>query len=387
MKQADVRQAPQMLTPEAFLRMTKAKSVQVGSQAINEGGTNTFRLPQAGLGSMLWVTINGTITVTGTLTGGTFKSFLSGGGGPAPFSILKKVSFGSNNSFSMINLSGWNLYRWIRERTGIDIMNTGASTPFSANNCAFLGIDEATAIVNGATPSAQTYTVNMCFPIPIAYNMAADTGLLLLQSNGTFFDLNLNFGTITQATSTSFSNDLVSSVTSSAGVSIAQSLTVKVELDWFEYVPGVESLMSQFLSVNDQQQSLVLGENVIVPPVNDLYTMFLIEVINNGAPVAVANLSNIYLRHSGNQYDYLSYYASNLLKNYYIHAGLPPIDGNINLDFGVRRGWLERRDNLDAIDNLNITDLNIGFTNAAAVTGQNGVNTIMESLRYIQQRG
>jgi hypothetical protein len=225
----------------------------------------------------------------------------------------------------------------------------------------------------------------MCFPIPIAYNMAADTGLLLLQTNGTFFDLNLQFGTITQASSTSFSNDLITSATGTA-VTVAQNLTVKVELDWFEYVPGVEALMSQFLSVNDQQQPLLLGENVIIPPVNDLYTMFLIEVINNGAPVAVSNLTQLYLRHSGNQYDYLSYYASNLLKNYYMHGGIPPIDGNINLDLGMRRGWKERRDNLDAIDNLNITDLNIGFTNGAAVTGQNGVNTIMESLRYIQQR-
>jgi hypothetical protein len=79
-------------------------------------------------------------------------------------------------------------------------------------------------------------------------------------------------------------------------------------------------------------------------------------------------------------------YLINMARFLYGH-GIPPLDGTITYDFGIRRGALNRRDTLDAFNNANITDLQLTFDIPSTLTiaANSGVNVVMESLRWIQQ--
>ncbi len=377
------------LTAEQFLRQTKPKAVKVATASpYVDGGRSTFRLPQSGLAHQLWVVIQASIVVAGTVTSGTLKGWPN----PAPFSILKRLRFGSNNAFNMRDLSGWSLYKWCRQRTGVDpypqVPTTDPRHSFSAVNDRLLGNSMTNAPVPGANIAAGTYLCNMAFPIPIGYNNAAEQGLLVLQQNSTFYDLTIDWGTITGGiTATGGSNDFFQSLVGT-GLSVTPTITVTVGLDWFEPVAGIGKLISMFMSVSDNITSpLVAGENIIRPPVNDYYTMFSLELVNNGAVIAPTDIQNLIFQHSGNVYDYQEDYLVRLAKNYYLHNGLPPVDGEIVWDLGLRRGNIQRRDTLDAFDDMNITDLQLRFTlpGTLTITGVNQASLVMESLRYIRQ--
>jgi hypothetical protein len=377
------------LTAEQFLRMTKPKSVKITSDSpYADGGRQTFRLPQSGLAQAIWVSIQAAVTVSGTVTSGT----LAGWPNPAPFGMIKRMRFGSNNAFNMRDLSGWSLYKWVRMRTGIDpypqVPVADPRHSFSVVNDSLLGNSMVNAPVPGANIAAGTYLCNFCFPIPISYNNAGEQGLLVLQQNSTFYDLSIDWGQIVGGISaTGGSNDFFTDLVGT-GLSISADIKLTAGLDWFEPVAGIGKLISMFMSVSDMTISpLTSGENVVRPPVNDYYTMFNLELVNNGAPVSPTDIQNLIFQHSGNVYDYQDDMLIRLAKNYYLHGGLPPVDGAIEWDLGMRRGNILRRDTLDAFDDMNITDLQLRFTlpSSLSITGVNQGSLIMESLRYIRQ--
>lgn len=377
------------LTAEQFLRMTKPKSVKVTSASpYVDGGRQTFRLPQSGLAHTLWVNIQASVTVAGTVTSGK----LAGWPNPAPFGIIKRMRFGSNNAFNMRDMSGWSLYKWVRMRTGVDpYPQTPVADPrhsFSVVNDKLVGASMVNAPVPGADIAAGTYICNMAFPIPISYNNAGEQGLLVLQQNSTFYDLAIDWGQVTGGISaTGGTNDFFDTLVGT-GLSVTSDIKITVGLDWFEPVAGIGKLISMFMSVSDMVISpLTSGENVVRPPVNDYYTMFNLELVNAGAPVAPTDIQNLIFQHSGNVYDYQDDYLIRLTKNYYLHQGLPPVDGSIEWDLGMRRGNVQRRDTLDAFDDMNITDLQLRFTlpSSLTISGVNQASLVMESLRYIRQ--
>jgi hypothetical protein len=377
------------LTAEQFLRMTKPKSVKVVSASpYADGGRTSYRLPQSGLAHTLWLVIQASIVVTGTISSGTWKGWPN----PAPFGIIKRLRFGSNNAFNMRDLSGWSLYKWIRQRTGIDpypqIATTAPITSFDTVNKSLMGQAQVNPIIPGASVAAGTYLANMAFPIPIGYNNAGEQGLLVLQQNSTFYDLSIDWASIAASGAGPFTNDLMTTVTPATTATVVPTITVTIGLDWFEPVAGIGKLISMFMSVSDQVISpLTAGENIIRPPVNDYYTMFSLELVNAGAVVAPTNVQNLIFQHSGNVYDYQDDQLVRLAKNYYLHNGLMPTDGETVWDLGMRRGNLLRRDTLDAFDDMNITDLQLRFTIPSTVTisGVNQASLVSESLRYIRQ--
>jgi hypothetical protein len=368
---------------ESFLQSTKPKSVKITTaQAYVDNGTQSWQLPSAGLGSTLYFHILGTVTVAGTVTSGTFKK----GAAPAPWSLIKRMQFGSNNAFNMRSLSGWAWYKWVRARYGID-PTASVGVTYSANTTAALGLTGSTRITPGANIAAQAYQVNLCLPMPLAYNDAAETGLIVLQLNNTFYNVTIDWGQITGGISaTGGSNDFFASLVGTSLV-ITSSITTTISLDWFEALPGVDDLISLFMSVSEfTQNSLQNGTNTVKLPPNDYYTLLMMEVINNGDVLAVANIGNPTFLHSGNVYDLQEDYYTHLTKYYYKH-GIPPQDSLITYDFGIRRGLLSRRDAIDAFDNQNITDAQMRFDLPAAlsITGTNQVSILLESLRYIEQ--
>jgi hypothetical protein len=202
----------QILTAEQFLRASQAKSNKVASSIpYVDGNTSSWTLPQVGLGHMIWMVVNASIKVEGTITDGTFKGYPD----PSPLSIIKRVRFGSNTSLSIRNLSGWNLYKWIRYRTGIDTLSTDGNALFSSDPNTALGVNNTTSnIVPGADVAAKTYNCNFLLPMPISYNEQGETGLIVLQQNSVFYKLDIDWGQIAGGISaTGGTNDLFTGLT------------------------------------------------------------------------------------------------------------------------------------------------------------------------------
>lgn len=399
----------QFLTPEQFLTLTKMKSSKVISGGtITEGGQARVRLPQAGLGHIIWLSIQGSLAITGTQTATFWNPYTATVSAscltPAPWGLIKRLRLQSNNAFSLRDLSGWSLAKWLRARYGKEfesILNSNVMTAglggivggnslmagmFQGGSAAVLTTNQK--IVPGAALVASTtYPINMLIPIPISYNNAGETGLLVLQQNSTFYDLLIDWGQLTFASTSGTAATALNDVASGTGTTVVGAFTgtYSVGLDWFEPVPGIGNLISMFMSVNDMVQTpVVVGENVVRPPVNDLYTMFIIEAFCNGLPVPGASLSNLTFQHSGNVYDMQEDYLTNMARFYWQH-GLLPTNGSFIFDLGMRRGELLRRDTFDAFNYTNVTDLQIRFTNGTAVGSQSQISTVMESLRAIQQ--
>lgn len=381
-------QAPQqyLLTPDTFLQQTKAKSSKIVSAfAYVDGGTQQFQLPQTGLAHCVWVQIQSSFVLGGTsVTSGTWQSYPN----PVPFSIVRRIRFGNNNSLNMRDLSGWSWYKWVRYRYGIDPLSTDSNAKFSANGQAFMNINQGTTPVAGANVALGTFNFSLTLPLPISFNEAGDTGLLVLQQNSTFYYLTVQWGQMTGGMGpTGGTNDIFNTLVG-VGLTYASTTTITAGLDWFEPIPGIDNLISMFMSVFDQTQApLVTGADTVMRvPVNDYYTFLMLEIINNGAPLSVVNIQNPTFQHSGNVYDYQDDYAVKLMRSYFQHR-LPPMDGTLDWDLGLRRGIIGRRDTYDAFDNLNVTDVQLRFTVPGSVTptGINQVSALFECLRYVQR--
>lgn len=373
-----------MLTPDQFLRRTKAKSVRITTnQPYTDGGSTFYNLPQAGLAHCLWVSIGGTVTVGGTVTSGTIQSYPY----PAPFSIVKRLRFGNNNSLYMRDITGWGWYKWVRYRTGIDFLSNQSVAKFSTNSLAALGTTVTNPLVPGANVVAQTYNFFIAMPIPLSYNEAAEQGLIVLQTNGVQYALSIDWGRWTGGIgATGGTNDLFNALVGTTLV-VTASITITIGLDWFEPVAGVGNLISMFMTVNEQAFTpLINGVNLVTPPPNDYYTLLLLEVINAGAPVAVANFSNIFFQYAGQVFDYMDDYQTKIVRSSYQHQ-IPPMDGCIDWDLGIRRGFLTRRDTLDAFNDQAITDMKLSFTlpGSLSISGTNQTTAVYESLRLINQ--
>lgn len=383
-------QQPQivMLSATDFLHMTKAKRafVQNNGAAYRDGAQQVFQLPQAGFAETLWISVQGTIVVGGTISSGTFNSY--GQGTPAPWSIFRRIQLASNNGLTLRDIDGWSWYKWIRYRYGFDPMKTVAVN-YSTNTLASLGINQGSgAIVAGANVTATTYTFNTNLPMPMAYNQAAEAGLISLQNNNTIYQLTITWGQVTgNIGSTGGSNDLFNALVGTS-VTVTATINTYVELEFWE-VPNLPSnlslgvLMSQFVSVTSSSiTGLVTGNNQIKPPTNDLYTLILTEWFNNGATIAPANLQNPLFTHSNNQYDQVDVNYPYMARDLYMHQGLPGMDGVIAWDMGLRRGSLVRRDTIDAFNDRQITNMTLQVTipSTLSITGANGIYIVYEVL-------
>jgi hypothetical protein len=354
------------------------------------------------------VVIQCKVVVAGTLT----ATFNQG----APFNLVKRMTFGNNNAFQIRNLSGWSWYKWIRSRFGIDPIATdnnaaysgkadnlvsGSGTWTAANNpTAASGVTDSLGISNlnttgflqivpGATVTASggaTYVFNVALPIPISYNEAGDIGMIVLQQNALVYSLGLQWGQWAQTvTSAGFTNDLMT-CTAATAASVTVTCSATVGIEWFEVVDGVGQLVSMFMGCNDMTGPVpVSGTNLVLPPQNDFYSWLQLEIINNGYPVNPSELSNISFAHSGNIIDYQDDALIRYAKNYYQHR-LPPMNGTIEWDLGLRRGLITRRDTLDVFNDMNVTNLNLSYNWAPQLGVSNPVcNFVYEYLRMLNQ--
>lgn len=367
-----------------FLKRTQPNINPMYAQsAWTDGGNQVFNLPLAGLGSCMMLRVTASITVAGTVTGGTFANLPY----PAPFSILKGVTLSSNANLSIINLTGYDLYTWLRERYGLDMFSTTASAAFmSSNNVSALGFGTP-SIVPGAAITAQTYNVTFTVPIPIAYNRKGAAALLFLQSKTIQYQLGIAYGQITGGISaTGGSNDLFAGLTGT-GLSVTASVSATCEIETLLIPSNYAPPTSYFMSVISTVYSpLIPGFNPINIPSNDEITMLIAQLYNNSAAVSYANVSGVILSYALNKQKYNQIVPNKQGWDYWL-KGLVPQDGTYTFDEGIRNGLKTQRDTFDSIQDNIVTGLQLQFqvNPSLSVTGNSGIRLITESLRYFNQ--
>lgn len=380
--------APQIISPIEMLGEAPRiiTTVNPGVQAWADNGLISFQLPRTGLGGRMWLNVQLTVTVGGTVTSGTFKNYLPNGFGCCPYSAIKNIQFGPNSNVLMRNHSGWGGYKHNRYRSMIDPLVKGSTEKFSNNALTSLGISSTNRPVPGANVAAQAYTLNLSLPLPIAYNSAGEEALLKLQ-NESIYSLNLQTANIASSMGPSGgSSDLFDTIVS-ANNSLTVAVTGKVYLT-MEYWRWVDTTKfdytdqtNSFMSIIEQNFPLTTGPNFVQPPRTDLFTMILAEITGNGSPVSDANIQNVAVNYANNMQTLSMDRYTNLVKSYYDHDGLVPMDGVWDLDYGLRAGNKMRRDIFDGVNNRSIVDFTLAIQVAAAQNMTNGnCNLLMEAL-------
>ena len=370
---------------DTFLRLTSPQIQPMNpNQAWADGVTQTWNLPQAGLASMMMLYVDAEITVAGTVTSGKFNDSPY----PAPFSLLKNISLSSNQNINLHNYSGWGLYKWLRTRYGTDIFATASKGAFhSSVTEGDLGLGNGiNPIVPGANVAAGTYSIRLALPIPIAYNSELLTGMLFLQNNSVLYQLGVQYGNIIGGISaTGGSNDIFNTLVGT-GLSVTATVSTQVEIETMIIPKNYPPDTSMFMSISETNFPLVAGQNAFRPPVNDIYTMLITEVIANYSPVDIANISNITFTYSNNLRRAQEYGINKAAWNFW-KSGIVPPNGCFIYDFGMRKGLPNKRDVYDAFNYSKVTDLQIGFTLPTTIVPSTGsqISFLSESLRFIKQ--
>jgi hypothetical protein len=356
-------QQPAPFSLDTFLRATNRYVINVANNvAINDNSVIVVPMPQANYLSMIMVTIRGTVTIAGTVTGGTLNAWQSGL--PFPFGIFKNINFANNSNNLLHNYSLWGLYKWTRFRYGKDFFS--ASNNFSSAGASLTGIGQKPS-APGASVTATTYNIALTMPIPICYNRSLLAGLLNLQGINTTYNLNLTSGTLAGGiTATGGSNDLFTGITGT-GLSCTSALTLTVDVETCsipQSLPGgMQPPLSLALSMTESASTTAptSGQNTIQIPNGQLYTSMIFEIYNNGAQVSPANLSNIQMSFGSNIYPVQQSMSANLGMDYWAGKGITMPDGVFGFDLGMRLGEVNRRDMYDGIDGTDVTALQVNY--------------------------
>lgn len=374
------------LAPKDFLRQTRMRTMKIAEGlTYTDNGRVSVNLPQSGLLHKLYLTVHAKIVVAATtITGGTWANLPN----PMPQSILKRFKFSNNGSLGLQELSGWNLYRRNRDRFGLDFMTIGSTNLYSTNVKTAMGITTTPTIVPGANVAAGTFTFNQTIPINVSYNDMMETGLIVLQQNGTQYTVQLDFASITSGIGAlGGTNDTFIGLVGT-GITVTPTITFDLDMEWFEIPQGnIGALTSSFMNVSEQNFDLVNGKNTITPPQGDYYTMIGLQFYNNSAAVAQADILDIQHRHSGNVTNYDENIYTNNMRNIIQHRNTIPIDGCVTFDLGTRLGNVAMRDAIDAFNNNAVTGMQINATipNTTNISGVSGINAYYETLRFAKQ--
>lgn len=371
---------PVGITVDQFLAATQDFNIRTGSYQFADNGLTHIVLPKSGLGTSVTLAFALTVTVAGTVSSGKWASYP-----PAPFSVIKKMQLYSNTSRFIRNLSGWSWYQYLRKRTGFDPFALPAGSYSSGIN-ALIGIG-AQSIIPGANVAAGTYQINLPLIIPIAYNDRLDTGLLLMQYNNVEFDIDITWGAVVSGISaTGGSNDLFNTLVGT-GLTVTCTGSVTVNVTTVAVPASVLPNTGMILSVNEQiQPGIFGGDNILLPPPQEFYTMLAVEIFNNSAVLPPANIGVTRLSYGGNIDRYVQDYTCQAIKDTW-RQQMQPTDGCIWWDMGMRTGLDNRRDISGALNAAQLTDLKliVSLPSTLTPTGNNGMKLIRESLETVTQ--
>lgn len=358
-----------------------------GSGAIVDSGTTEFPIPQTDLLESLVVNVQCTITTNGgTYTSASFNQWPN----PVPWGIIKRVSLsGNGGAVNLFSLTGWGCALYSRMRSDLDIFSSGTTDKYGSNAQALIGStnpsSQTRAFNGGAVAASTTYSFNLTFELPIAYNQQGEMALLMLQNNS-IFTLKFEWANlISSLGAASGSSDIITQTTVS-GTAYTLTGTVRVLARMFKYLPvdlfEYSGQTNSVKSVIEQTYPIQNGTNAIQLVRTDTYTWLVAEFYNNGSPVAWSSLSNIQLRHSNLEVLASEDAYTHVASRYLQHGGRWPMDGVIEFDLRRRMGQKNHFDVLDAINDRNIQNLTVqaDIDGSLTLTGTKGVRLITEAL-------
>lgn len=264
------------------------------------GSTDSTTLKQTGIISGLDIRISGTVVFTGTITG-TIMSWRW------PYELIKAVRVSANGQANLINVSGLWLksLQMTQERTndrGV-IRSMGAVTTVNegtlAQACDDWGTSGANQLGPGVTvPAIGTYTVDLKFRVPIAFDQRTLLGAVFAQTAQTNLTCDIDYE--------SQANLLT------LGGSAAITTTLNSEISGIVYtIPNVGgqfvvpdlSAFHQFVSTSNP--SVAQNENEVLLPGTGIGRQLMrvfFQTWSSAAPLAIneTNYGNLGWRYGGN---------------------------------------------------------------------------------------
>lgn len=293
------------IDPESFFRYTRRLRFPMKSLAAiaGLGSSDPTQLRQTGVVSKLLVRVTGSVTFGGTITGTVMTN-------EWPYNLIRSARVAANGQSNLINLAGLqikavNAMSPAYVDKGVS-HSLGAATGQTQGTLALAGEDWGTSAANqlgpGVTvPAIGTYTVDLYYEIPLAFDDKTLVGAIYAQTNATQLTLDIDWETQTNL------------LTLGGSATFAQALQVQVLGEVFS-IPQVGGRfvvpdLSAFHSlISFRQSGLAQADNEILLPGTGVgrQLMRLIGQVYSGTapgtPLAVnaANFGQIAWRYGGN---------------------------------------------------------------------------------------
>jgi hypothetical protein len=263
------------------------------------GSTDSTTLKQTGIISALEIRISGTVTFSGTITG-TVMSWRW------PLELVKAVRVSANGQANLINASGlWlKALQMTQERTndrGVTrtILATARNEGTMALACDDWGTSGANQLGPGVTVGAiGTYTVDLKFRVPIAFDPKTLLGAIFAQTAQTNLTCDVDYET--QANLFTLGGSATAVVALNSEIS---GIVYTIPQVGGQFVVPDLSAFHQFVS--SALPSVAQGENEIILPGTGIGRQLMrvfFQTWSNSVPLAISetNYLNLGWRYGGN---------------------------------------------------------------------------------------
>lgn len=369
---------------DQFLYHTQAFNADgIQRTPIAENSTVRISLPKSGLLNKFYLMITGSVTISGTVTSGTWTATPDA---RAPYGFIQRYKLSNNSAVILHTLSGGNIPTWLRYRTGVDYDQTNNFNINSSDALTALGqyTTSSSEIVPGANISAGTYSLNKVIEIPVSYNNAGSMGLINLQNENNEYQVELTLGSIISGlTATGGSTSIINTLVGTGLSYTLSNFNIQVKCDLFAIVQNVPANLSRFMFVQDTTKVTANGDGYFDMPNSELYTLIIAKFVNNGVYVPWAQVANkIEMQYGGNRVRY-SRQPQELIGVNWSNSNFEtaPENGCYAFDMQHRKTDLRMQDVYDAFNDANATDFRLHYNLAMTTPSNPYVSVISESLR------
>lgn len=356
-----------------FRSVTRQKVRDLGSQSITAWGANplSYRLPNTGYLSRIFVPMRGTISTGAGTPAGSFNGYPY-----QPYGSVNNFTVANNNNNSIVSVSGWGLalLNLFQERSR---QAEGESiAPWNTTNRAqtFAAPIGAPGGATGTVAASTAYNVNAGWKIGISTDDVAMFGLQPLQNNALQSSL-----IITPAGASAAQGNITGVIPTTPALAIRPSAEFFQAPPWSGSQPDLRFTHGIF---EDYQAIQAVGQETVYRPLpGPVYLRIVVVVENNGAPVPYGSITQVAFRHSQSENPYLETYDQHLERTRCLYGFTLP-DGVIVYDFASGYGIPGIVEPRDFVDTAQLTDVQIGITLASSLTlaGTSQLRVIREFL-------
>lgn len=350
-----------------FNRATRQALVTLPGMSPPSAGTagqiSRQNLPTTGFLGGIWLILEGTTTTAANSTATAAANMYP----ITPTGFLRRIRLYNNQNVEVFNLSGYSAYVYGRTlRTGFDLFDTSGFREY--NN------DPVQRFIKSpiSLPQNSSDTWRMAWPVWSAWGWSLQASLLLLQDPAITYTLEVTWGDTTDLYNATTGTVTLSSIT----------LTPVVEIYAVPQFADDFPMLSFTKTVTEELQPLTAGtgDNVFRLVTGNQVTRLMHEVVNNGAPVPPANVTNVQLGYAQTQIPY-SYPADQVLARQAWMYGQVLPEGWYCHELSNALGLPELVSTRDIINTARVTDLFSAVRlSGVTVSGTNFLRTVKEQL-------